>query len=148
MSDAGYKRWAHTEWWHEGYERLWGGEDGTKEESGTEVEVLKEDKGETGTDEILGPKSTREDIKASIVYLTADSADELTELKETETYIIGGICDHNRYKVSKRHLPSSPTYNMSARTYAKTNPSLLKYAPPVSPSADTSPRSQHVKSSP
>lgn len=35
----------------------------------------------------------------SVVYLTADSNDELSELKEGETYIIGGICDHNRYKV-------------------------------------------------
>jgi len=23
MSDAAYKRWVNTEWWHEGYERLW-----------------------------------------------------------------------------------------------------------------------------
>ena len=35
----------------------------------------------------------------SVVYLTADTEDELTELKPEETYIIGGICDHNRYKV-------------------------------------------------
>ncbi|KAL1721682.1 guanine-1-methyltransferase-domain-containing protein [Schizophyllum commune] len=33
-----------------------------------------------------------------VVYLTADSEVELSELKEDETYIIGGICDHNRYK--------------------------------------------------
>lgn len=34
-----------------------------------------------------------------VVYLTADTEDELTELKPDEVYIIGGICDHNRYKV-------------------------------------------------
>ena len=35
----------------------------------------------------------------TFVYLTADTENELTELKPNETYIIGGICDHNRYKV-------------------------------------------------
>ncbi|KAJ6515396.1 guanine-1-methyltransferase-domain-containing protein [Mycena sanguinolenta] len=37
-------------------------------------------------------------VKQSIVYLTADSDEELTELKPDETYVIGGICDHNRLK--------------------------------------------------
>lgn len=45
--------------------------------------------------------------KDSVIYLTADSQDELTELKEGETYIIGGIVDHNRYKVR----PMSPLHN-------------------------------------
>ncbi len=35
----------------------------------------------------------------SLVYLTADSEEELQTLKEDETYIIGGIVDRNRYKV-------------------------------------------------
>ncbi|KAH9927300.1 guanine-1-methyltransferase-domain-containing protein [Fomitopsis serialis] len=43
-----------------------------------------------------GPPSSAP--KESVVYLTADSQDELAELKEGETYIIGGLCDHNRYK--------------------------------------------------
>ncbi|KAJ7437076.1 guanine-1-methyltransferase-domain-containing protein [Mycena galericulata] len=37
-------------------------------------------------------------VKPTVVYLTADSEDELTELKPDETYVIGGICDHNRLK--------------------------------------------------
>ncbi|KAJ7129226.1 guanine-1-methyltransferase-domain-containing protein [Mycena epipterygia] len=65
MSDAGYTRWVNTEWWSEGYERLWADDSA---------------------------------VKPTIVYLTADSEDELTELKPDETYVIGGICDHNRLK--------------------------------------------------
>lgn len=38
--------------------------------------------------------------RENLVYLTADSSEELLELNEGQTYIIGGICDHNRYKVS------------------------------------------------
>ncbi|CAE6425621.1 unnamed protein product [Rhizoctonia solani] len=34
----------------------------------------------------------------SVVYLTADAEDEILELKEGETYVIGGIVDRNRYK--------------------------------------------------
>lgn len=37
--------------------------------------------------------------KESAVYLTADSPNILDGLAEGQTYIIGGIVDHNRYKV-------------------------------------------------
>lgn len=70
IGDAGYKRWTGVEWWTESYEKLWDPSDGHTA-------------GDRGT----------------IVYLTADSDMELMELKEGETYIIGGIVDHNRYKV-------------------------------------------------
>jgi tRNA (guanine9-N1)-methyltransferase len=46
--------------------------------------------------------------KSSVVYLTADTEDELTELRPDETYIIGGIVDHNRYKVSAREVHDVP----------------------------------------
>ncbi|KAG8723102.1 tRNA (guanine(9)-N(1))-methyltransferase [Ceratobasidium sp. 428] len=36
--------------------------------------------------------------RESVVYLTADAEDELLELQEGETYVIGGIVDRNRYK--------------------------------------------------
>jgi tRNA (guanine9-N1)-methyltransferase len=66
LGDASYKRWMKTDWWAEGYERLW---------------------------------EADPDVKQTVVYLTADSDEELTELKPDETYVIGGICDHNRLKV-------------------------------------------------
>ena len=68
--------------------------------------------------------------KNSVIYLTADSQDELTELKEGETYIIGGIVDHNRYKVR----PMSPLYNrltdprLRYRTSASTRQRRRAYA--------------------
>ena len=70
LGEAGYKRWTGVEWWAKSYEELWDPLDG-----------------HTVVD------------RGTIVYLTADSDIELTELKEGETYIIGGIVDHNRYKV-------------------------------------------------
>lgn len=45
-------------------------------------------------------KSTNSDFKKeNIVYLTADSENEITELKPEEVYLIGGIVDRNRYKL-------------------------------------------------
>jgi len=73
MNNAGYKRWTNTEWWHEGYERLWS----------------EQDESTNGKDRVA---------QENVIYLTADSEEELLELKEGEVYIIGGICDHNRYK--------------------------------------------------
>lgn len=42
----------------------------------------------------ISPKTHR------LVYLSADSQNELDSLSEDEIYIIGGIVDRNRYKVS------------------------------------------------
>ncbi|KIK44933.1 hypothetical protein CY34DRAFT_802158 [Suillus luteus UH-Slu-Lm8-n1] len=75
INDAGYKRWTNTKWWEEGYDRIW---------------TFKSDS--CDGDEDLDAH------RANVVYLTADSEEELMELKEGEIYVIGGICDHNRYK--------------------------------------------------
>ena len=85
MNDAGYKRWSNTEWWEEGYEKLW------------------------------ADSAEQQQTKDTVVYLTADSEHELTELTEHETYIIGGLCDHNRYKV----LPLVPLFSRPMVTNAQ-----------------------------
>lgn len=66
-------RWAGTEWWDgKELDQLWLGGAGT-----TESRTKQED----------------------VVYLTADSENEIDSLEEGTTYVIGGIVDRNRYKV-------------------------------------------------
>ncbi|KAG6841822.1 hypothetical protein C0991_006229 [Blastosporella zonata] len=89
MNDAGYKRWANTEWWREGYERIW------QPPQNAEASEMPAE-AEASTSAAAAP--SQQDVRQTVVYLTADSEEELTELKPEETYIIGGICDHNRYK--------------------------------------------------
>ncbi|KAL1700821.1 guanine-1-methyltransferase-domain-containing protein [Schizophyllum commune] len=100
QNDASYKRWQGTEWWREGYEGLWEGG-----ESGVQVapEPTADSTSTSNPRRTKGPRTSTQQSRASapqssVVYLTADSEVELNELKEDETYIIGGICDHNRYK--------------------------------------------------
>lgn len=122
LSNAAYKRWHDTEWWEDSYEKLWEGE----EQQPSTSDVLSEPAGSAveapalTTSDPAQVKPTAENFRKlsknpqrasreSVVYLTADSIDELTELKEGETYIIGGICDHNRYKVRFSSLLFLPT---------------------------------------
>ncbi|KAH7887482.1 guanine-1-methyltransferase-domain-containing protein [Phlebopus sp. FC_14] len=87
INEAGYRRWSSTEWWEESYEHIW--------TTTCQLGQLSD-----GANNQSGPnsKANSDTLRETIVYLTADSEEELLELKEGETYIIGGICDHNRYK--------------------------------------------------
>ncbi|KAI0307203.1 guanine-1-methyltransferase-domain-containing protein [Multifurca ochricompacta] len=102
LNQAGYKRWVGTEWWSEGYDRLWvqtleeftprdgeGFGDATSKEDWAKDNIVEKSPEES----LAVPVSQNR-----VVYLTADSSEILEELREGETYIIGGICDHNRYK--------------------------------------------------
>ena len=112
MGDASYKRWTNTKWWSEGYSRLWENEDipgpdiGTYPLGSTDEANLEGSSMFATTSTQNYPQTGRDStLKSTVIYLTADSEDELSELRPDETYIIGGICDHNRYKVNFLFLP-------------------------------------------
>lgn len=92
LGDSGYKRWTKTEWWQEGFERLW-----QRDSAGDQNPASDSETQATSPED--GQRTSSPHLQ-KIVYLTADSEEELTELLADETYIIGGIVDHNRYKVS------------------------------------------------
>ncbi|KZT29448.1 hypothetical protein NEOLEDRAFT_600845 [Neolentinus lepideus HHB14362 ss-1] len=111
VGDASYKRWSNTEWWTDGYEKLWEENspptDAASEEQPTEGVSVQIQSSEAAAESDQAEKSLESDpqqnahskaLKNGVIYLTADSSDELLELKEDETYIIGGIVDRNRYK--------------------------------------------------
>ncbi|KAJ3926498.1 MAG: guanine-1-methyltransferase-domain-containing protein [Lentinula lateritia] len=81
INDGAYKRWTHTEWWENSYDCLW---------SSPGVS--------SSTREASLPQADLDVQKQKIVYLTADSGEEIEELKPGETYIIGALVDRNRYK--------------------------------------------------
>ncbi|KDR84073.1 hypothetical protein GALMADRAFT_236718 [Galerina marginata CBS 339.88] len=116
LGEASYKRWANTQWWSDGYERLWKDQESppdsneptsaVKPKAEFSDQVSLDDKEKVAAD--FGSSSAEKTTNSSgnpsfvpqsrVVYLTADTEDELVELQPDEVYIIGGICDHNRYK--------------------------------------------------
>jgi tRNA (guanine9-N1)-methyltransferase len=104
-TDGGYARWDGCDWWEQGYEDLWRPSTPPSHDAAPGAD---EDQSAAGPSESAAGHSDPpqdEDGRSrtpqtSIVYLTADSPDELTELRPDETYIIGGIVDRNRYKVN------------------------------------------------
>lgn len=103
LGDASYKRWTSANWYSAGFEKfieyLPSHVDAKIFESSNDADHCDHSNNvgvPLGEDDIRGRRLP----KSSLVYLTADTGDELTEIKPDETYIIGGICDHNRYKAS------------------------------------------------
>ncbi|KIO12465.1 hypothetical protein M404DRAFT_12710 [Pisolithus tinctorius Marx 270] len=94
MNDAGYRRWSNTEWWEESYERIWTRSFPPSQSPSCEPTNAPADSTSTETE----TTADADELRKSVVYFTADSENEILELKEGETYVIGGICDHNRYK--------------------------------------------------
>ncbi|KAF9534565.1 guanine-1-methyltransferase-domain-containing protein [Crepidotus variabilis] len=115
LGEASYKRWSHTKWFEGDYETLWQPQPNALHFSEPKTSVV-EPAFSTSTERLSSnspPQATtspaavkvpnlpdlrRTSPKTGFIYLTADTEDELTELSPNETYIIGGICDHNRYK--------------------------------------------------
>jgi tRNA (guanine9-N1)-methyltransferase len=101
-NNAGHSRWRGTEWWEESYDSLWREGIPTNDATTSIGPALTDTTAEVPAGG-AGKPSAKEERSCcpqdSVVYLTADALEELSELKEGETYIIGGICDHNRYKV-------------------------------------------------
>ncbi|CED85140.1 Uncharacterized conserved protein [Phaffia rhodozyma] len=82
--DNSRNRWSGTEWWDgQELDRLW-----------LPPNEKAEDFVPLG-DVAFGRSSAR---KEDVVYLTADSENEIDALEEGTTYVIGGIVDRNRYK--------------------------------------------------
>lgn len=125
MNDAGYRRWSNTEWWEDSYEHIW-----TRSFSPARPPSREPTSAPTNST----PETTADadDLRRSVVYFTADSENEILELKEGETYVIGGICDHNRYKnlclnkantskIRHAHLPIGRYISLSTRKVLTVN---------------------------
>lgn len=54
--------------------------------------------------------------KEDVIYLTADSKNVLQTLDEGKTYIVGGIVDHNKYKVRVYRLGSLIQHSLIANS--------------------------------
>ena len=102
MNNAGYKRWTEAEWWTERYEHLWTLSERPVPGQAPDMTCTDEAKAPGSTSSLSNARAQAKSLQDTVVYLTADSEEELLELKPEETYIIGGICDHNRYKVGRR----------------------------------------------
>lgn len=82
--------------------------------------------------EAIFPKESGINYKENMVYLTADSQNEVKELNDHYAYIIGGIVDRNRYKmlsynkanelgINHGHLPIGEYLKLNSSKVLTTN---------------------------
>lgn len=106
MSKVNWDKWTRSYWWEQGLGELSSALTSASEDHRPKIE-LDPTRGENNNAEphLSGPNlpsTLRPGQK--LVYLSADSEDELTTLSEDEIYIIGGIVDRNRHKVRSSSL--------------------------------------------
>lgn len=108
MANRAWDRWNRCHWWEQGVEEL--GKVLKREVTANNGERTGDNGGNEGEDgsgpsdltkTLTGPNlpPTIDPARHKMVYLSADSEEELATLSENEVYVIGGIVDRNRYKV-------------------------------------------------
>ena len=101
LENNGANRWDEVEWWTEGYEHLWTLSERPVQGQAPDMTCMDEPKTLESTS-LLNARAQAKSSKDTVVYITADSAEELSEIKPEETYIIGGVSDLSvRYKVGR-----------------------------------------------
>lgn len=98
LLQANCQQWTRSFWWSEGVDQL--ARTLSVAPDSSAASVATEEDAQAGPS--LPPRLTPEH---KLVYLSADSEEELDTLREDEVYVIGGIVDRNRYKV--RQMGSS-----------------------------------------
>lgn len=107
-----HQNWRGVEWWDDSWDQLWATDEVDAKTGQSQHANTSTDPGERQSDPDIHdfasnthpdptqttPQKPSRVPQTSIVYLTGDSPNVLDTLTPGETYILGGIVDHNRYK--------------------------------------------------